>query len=404
VTLAQLREAEGVARQEVLELRRAVFEAQQRARLPELVRVEQRLQRLSEERAQAEHTSGTDNGSVVRVNPQANLLGPNATGLDVSVTLRMAAVPTALVHLYEAATYPLVSFAINNHEAKTKRLRLVSYVEHYSARAVDTIELEQLQPVTIEQLPTFFPERIGGLSEMTRATLNVEVQVLGTDVNAPQRTEIHKTVPIWLLARSSAPLQMKDPGTGTLRDLTPFLGAFVTPNAPAVMAFLATAVDKHPQRRFVGYQSDEAEVTSQVRAIYEALAAHHITYINSIITFTPDPSTFNQRVRLPGETLANRSANCIDGTLLLASLLEAVSLNPAIVIIPGHAFLAWETARNSNTWRHLETTMLSSGSFDTACASGDETFAEWTASDTNGTLVKRRSLRDLRAAGITPRE
>jgi len=138
--------------------------------------------------------------------------------------------------------------------------------------------------------------------------------------------------------------------------------------------------------------------------MYEALVAHRITYVNSIITFTADPSTFNQRVRLPRETLANRSANCIDGTLLLASLLEAVSLNPAIVIIPGHAFLAWETARDSNTWRHLETTLLSSASFEEACESAEQTFAEWKAADTDGTLVKRRSLRDLRAAGITPRE
>jgi len=252
VTPAELREAEVLVRQEVLELRRAVFEGQQRARLPELVKAEGRLQKLSEERAQAEHTSGEDNGAVVSAQSQSNLLGPNATGLDVSVTVRMAAVPTALVHLYEATTYPLVSFVINNHEARTRRLRLVSYVEHYSARAVDTIEVEHLQPVTVEQLPTFFPERIGALSEMTRATLNVEVQVLALDAATPHRTEIHKTVPVWLLARTSAPLQMKDPGTGTLRDLTPFLGAFVTPNATAVMEFVATSVEKQPQRRRSG--------------------------------------------------------------------------------------------------------------------------------------------------------
>jgi hypothetical protein len=398
-TVLELRAAEFDARQTVRELRRAVFDGHDRGRMAELVAAERTLQQISDARAAAEQAEGEDDGSIVSVAPAANLLGPATTGLEVEVKLRMSAVPTALVHLYQAERQPLVSYRVVNNKPATKRLRLVSYVEGYSAHAVNTIEVQQLVPAAVDQLPTFFPDRINALTEVTRATLNVEVQ----DLDA--RTEVHETIPVWLMARTSAPLQVKDPSTGTWQDLTRFLGAFVTPNAPALMAYLRAAVDKHPHRRLVGYQVGEAEVTTEVQAVYEALAETGVTYVNSIIDFTPEAGTFNQRVRLPRETLANRSANCIDGTVLVASLLEAISLNPAIVIVPGHAFAAWETWKNSGQWRYLETTVISTDPFADACATGDATAQAWLAEDQGAnTMFKRWSLRDLRAAGITPLE
>jgi len=88
----------------------------------------------------------------------------------------------------------------------------------------------------------------------------------------------------------------------------------------------------------------------------------------------------------------------------MASLLEGTSLNPAIVIVPGHAFLGWETWRNNGDWRYLETTMLGSHSFDDACIQGDKTALTWQAHDQRGKMFRRWSLRDVRAMGITPLE
>jgi hypothetical protein len=142
-------------------------------------------------------------------------------------------------------------------------------------------------------------------------------------------------------------------------------------------------------------------VTPQVRAIFEALATSGVRYVNSVIDFTPETATATQRVRLPRESLANTSANCIDGTVLMASLLEAASLNPAIVLVPGHAFLAWETWRNKGEWRHLETTLIATGSFEDACTRAEEMAKSW---EGQAWAFKRWSLRELRARGITPLE
>jgi hypothetical protein len=311
----------------------------------------------------------------------------------------MSSVVTSIVHLFDAKQQPLVSFEIINSKQQTKRLKLVTYVEGFSARAVETIEVEQLVPAKAFQLPTFFPDKLALLTELTRATVNVEVE----DLDA--KTEVHRTIPVWLLARTTAPLKIKDPSTGTWQDMTRYLGAFVTPNAPPVMTYVRKALDKHPQKRLVGYQVDEAEVTAQVRAIYESLAESRIAYVNSIIDFTPEVGMNNQRVRLPRESLTDQSANCIDGAVLFASLLEAISLNPALVIVPGHAFLGWETGRNSNEWRYLETTMVSTHSFDEACTQAELTAEAWkAAAGPNQAMLTLWSIRELRAQNITPLE
>jgi len=146
-----------------------------------------------------------------------------------------------------------------------------------------------------------------------------------------------------------------------------------------------------------------------VKAVFDALKQLGIRYVQSVIEFTRESGTANQRVRRPAETLKEKNANCIDGTLLMASLLEAISLNPAIVLIPGHAFLAWETWRDadggSDQWKYVETTMLATSEFDDACTEGEKKAADWQASaQGNPEYFRRLALSDLRAQGITPLE
>src|SRR5262249_36700124 len=195
-TAIELRRLEFDARQRTRELRLRVFEARKLEAMPELVEAERELQSLSDQRAAAEKTEGIDNGSIVNVRPQGNLLGPTTTGLDVKVNLRMSSVATSLVHLWTSTDQPLVSYDIRTTSGATKRLRLISFVEGFSAQAVETVEVEHLENVTRAQMPTFFSDRIGKVTELNRATVNVEVQ----DLDA--KTEVHRTIPIWLLARS----------------------------------------------------------------------------------------------------------------------------------------------------------------------------------------------------------
>ncbi len=367
----------------------------------QLLAAETELRVLTQARAALEAEAGggvlLDTGRKGQ-KPGGVLMGADTTGIEVQVLLRQSYVPTGIVHLLDAAHAPLVTFKVKYMGRKYARLRLTSCVEGYSAKAVDTVELKAgSEPMELHQLPTFFPDKLAAVTELTRATLNVRIDDLDG------ATEQESTFPIWLQARTAASLGYMDPATGAWIDLTRYLAAWVTPNAPDVMRILRRAAELHPARVIVGYQVDAAGIEAQVKAIFEALKAENITYVNSVLSFGAEAGEVMQRVRLPREALANQSANCIDGAVLMASLLEAASLNPALVLIPGHAFLAWERQAGSGDWDYLETTMIGGDTFEAAQQEGRETAQrQRTANPQNFQLL---SLSELRVThGVTPME
>jgi hypothetical protein len=328
--------------------------------LAALAEAERRLAELAQAApASAEGGVLIDNRAAAAAGGQ--LMGAETTSLEVTVSLRMAQVPTGIVHLFDSETHPLVSYELKYTGGEFMRVQLTCWVEGYSAEAVDTLELTYKNRTgQANQLPTFFPQQLRAVTELTRATLHIRVANLDGGV------ELHRTYPLWLLARTSAYLSVRDPGADRVIDLRPYLAAWVTPNAPAVMELLRRAAELHPERRMVGYQADADGVRTQVRCIFEALKARDLTYINSLVSLGAASGAQMQRVRLPREALEYRSANCIDGTVLMASVLEFASLNPGLVLVPGHAFLAWQPSREAGDWDFLETTLIGSGDFEAA--------------------------------------
>jgi hypothetical protein len=327
-------------------------------------------------------------------------MGRDTTGLQADVQLRMERIPTSVVHLLDPGSQPLTTTRVRNTSGRPRRVRVTCSVEGYSASAVTTVEVPRGETVTVHQLPTFFPDRLRQVRELTRATLHVSVD----DLDGSQET--HTTARLWLLARNTACLQVTDPATGSQVDLTRYLAAWVTPHEETVLRALRDAAGRHPRRVIAGYQGDAEFVDAQIEAMYAALKAGEITYVNSVICFGQTHGESMQRVRLPRESLAERSANCIDGTVLFASLAEAASLNPGIVLVPGHAFLAWQSERGSR-WDYLETTMIAGHTFGEARAAGRK-LASVNGSLKDGAgqpLLDIVSLADARVAhGVVPME
>jgi hypothetical protein len=400
-SLEKLRRKEYALRTTVDRLRRRVFAQEDPNAAPELTnqldKAEQELAAVEEKRIAAQEEDGTT-GQLVSFPTPSSRRGLDTTGLEVKVNLRLAHVPTAIYHLFDVGQTPLITCEVYAAEANedTKRVRVSSFIEGYSARAVNTFEIDPGGEQTFDQLPSLFPNQIRDLNELTRASLNILVEDLDGAV------ELHETCPIWLLARTTAPLAVEDPTTGQWRDMTPYFGAFVTPNAPSLMTFLRQAAYLHPQDSLAGYQGDESAAESQVKALFDALKTKaDITYVNSVIDFNPNQGFASQRTRLPRESLADHQANCIDGTVLFASLMEGISMNPGICIVPGHAFLAWETWRDSGEWKFVETTMIGSHTYEQAAASGAQTAARYA----NQNKLILWSLAELRTKhGITPME
>lgn len=417
--LNELREQEYQQRLEVNRLRREVYQqvdlAAPQNLMDELQEAEKALSEIERKLAGMQAEDPKDRGLLLETKKETGLLGSESTGIDAQVYLRMARVPTSICHLLSPEQTPLVTCRVYNVNDKhgIRRLRVTSFIEGYSAKAVDTVELEPFNDQQFDQLPTLFPDRIEHVTELTRATLNLLIEDMDK-----RKLELHKTWPIWLLARTTAPLAVKDPKSNEWRDLTLYFGAFVTPNAPSVIRFLRVVAQYHG-KALKGYQGSREEVEPQVRAIFNALKKEaNITYVDSSeIAFGEVKGFAQQRVRLPRESLADKMANCIDGTVLFASLLEGISMSPAIVVVPGHAFVAWETWKEqdeqgnikwSNEWRYLETTMIGSHNFKQACNEAErlaQFYQSLVTSTGDSSYFRRWPLRELRSSHrITPME
>ena len=121
------------------------------------------------------------------------------------------------------------------------------------------------------------------------------------------------------------------------------LAAFVMPNDPAIAKVLKIAADvliKHGHDSALdGYQSrDPGRAYLLVASLWSAVASHSLTYANPPRSF----ERVGQKTRRPTTVLADGLATCLDSTLLFAAAIEAVGLNPIVVMVEGHCFVgAW---------------------------------------------------------------
>lgn len=166
---------------------------------------------------------------------------------------------------------------------------------------------------------------------------------------------------------------------------------------------LRRAAQRHPERMLA-----IADVELQVRALYESLQHNYeLAFIASTISFKPDDAALAQRVRRPAETLRTRFANCVDGVLLFASLFEACSLRPALLVSTKHALIAWDKTATGGELDYLETTMLQTNKFADARTLGRrkaQTFFDNIAATNDPRWHRLLPLRDLRRQRILPLE
>lgn len=126
-------------------------------------------------------------------------------------------------------------------------------------------------------------------------------------------------------------------GFGILPEL---VASYVTPNHSYVYHIKRKAIEVLEQRgrrpAFEGYQGDSPErILQMMSAIYTAIQYEEIIYSS----LPPGYEHIGQRLRLLSTIQKERFGNCIDISLLFAACLEAIDLNPVIVVTKGHAFV-----------------------------------------------------------------
>lgn len=182
--------------------------------------------------------------------------------------------------------------------------------------------------------------------------------------------------------------------------------AYVNESNASLDRILGHALKKGYVDSFIGYQGTRADVIKQAGAIYKALQDLGFKYSSITTSSGTSKTIFTQHVRFVGESLETSQANCVDGTVLMASLFMKIGLNPVIISVPGHAFVGVykSTAKKMEFLVPIETTVIDGSSFDYAMKVGQKkvTDHEEKFADSENMRYLIIDVREAREAGIDP--
>ena len=192
-------------------------------------------------------------------------------------------------------------------------------------------------------------------------------------------------------------------------DIGFMFAAYVNENHPQVDQILKEAKATGLCDSFAGYQGTEQDVMRQINSIWVALQRRGITY-SSITNTTPNKGVHAQHVRFLDESINMTQANCVDGSVLMASVLKKIEIKTCLVLVPGHCYLAFYSndPEKGGKLYGVETTMLGlkstlSDAINTATFQADNSIqknAKKFQQENSGFMLV--DLDDARELGIMP--
>ena len=285
--------------------------------------------------------------------------------------------------------WDVVSVKVSNSTDTEQRYRVAVRVPGWSDQEVQIVNVGAGAARTFIFAPTFLP-RLYQNREIAAAT----AQVIITDIAGDP--VYSTTVPVRLRA-------VEDMFWGKGFKYAQFIASWVMPHDVRVEGMLSRAKELMPGRRLPGYEDwkdvsgQEQETRLQARAIYIALQKQKLSYVKSSLTFGSN-TNISERIRTPRESLIASSANCIDAAVLFASAFENLGMEPAIILVPGHAYVGVKSAENSD--RHLlyiDVALIGRVPFEAAVTSAERGLARFQA-----TQITKIGISDARRAGIYP--
>jgi hypothetical protein len=306
---------------------------------------------------------------------------------------------TPLAHLYGSFLDDFVIVTLDNSNSTAVKVVITSVIDGYTDTATDTVTVDANGSQEVRQNPRLTTSAIDGLNSQHQADLHVTVSYL--DAGQP-RTILDQTSSTLVTSRDDFPWSIQG---FTQQENYDLIAAMVTPTDPSVEALIRTAANYDPTGAMTSGYDSQADYSGTVwQRLWDIWQAESIdyklTYISTPITFASGSS---QRIRLPGEVVDTASGNCIELTLLYASVVEALGMQSSIVIIPGHAYIAVRTDDTNDYYYFVETTMIGGATFSDSLKEG---LSEWNdaASHVNAgeTDYGWVSVADARTSGITP--
>jgi hypothetical protein len=143
-------------------------------------------------------------------------------------------------------------------------------------------------------------------------------------------------------------------------DVSPLFTAFVNENHPYIDRILREALRVNVVQHFAGYQGSPQDVYREIFAVWNVFQRQGVKYSSITTASGESEAVFSQHVRFLDEAIENSQANCVDGTVLFASVLYKLGIYPVLVLVPGHMFLGFYTDAQRQQISFLETTLIGS--------------------------------------------
>ena len=190
--------------------------------------------------------------------------------------------------------------------------------------------------------------------DIVPANSHIDVNNLSIDVNPNELIQLTESIDAKfsviikldddILFKKDFPIQLMTYEQWTGISILPeLLASFVTPNYPLITRITVRASKYLEQWTGSGsldeYQSqDPNRVRAQVSSIFESLRNESIVYAAPPATF----EAYGQRIRTVDKVLTEKLGTCVDLSVLFASCLESIGINPILVLTKGHCFVgAW---------------------------------------------------------------
>jgi hypothetical protein len=133
---------------------------------------------------------------------------------------------------------------------------------------------------------------------------------------------------------------------------------------PKIDDVLKEALSTRIINRFIGYQRDSMSVINQVYALWNVLQRRHFKYSSISNSSLSSNFVFAQRIRTFDDAMKSSQINCVDGSVLFASLMRAINITPILVRLPNHMFVGFYTDKQHRNKKFIETTMIGDVNLD----------------------------------------
>lgn len=301
---------------------------------------------------------GTGRADFEIIDPLGGNIFPSAV-LSVATTEAMVVLPMDSTYVGN----PKAPFAIRLHAKKAgSRVRVELQETPYFAHSVSEFVLPQGDKDYV-----IYPDVLWNYDRLLRNAQARPVSVVATvwlnghDCGQDVRTFSVRSINECLLGY----MELLPDRSTRFHSTKLFFAAYVDEENPQIDGLLREALNTRIVRSFLGYQQGTAaSVDKQVYALWYVLQNRGFRYSSVSNSSLSSNVAYSQRVRTFSDALKSSQVNCVDGSVLFASLLRAINITPILVKTPGHMFVGYYSDSSRKALTFLETTMIGNVDLD----------------------------------------